>query len=80
MKRVRSIYTLRRYALLAGVIKSSLLRNFDVVLLDTTDQNLTAEMYLIKAITVAVLVLTGGFFAGNKCRHKKKGGIIYANI
>ncbi|GAA5812004.1 hypothetical protein MFLAVUS_005451 [Mucor flavus] len=64
MKTARSIYTLRRYALLAGVMKSSLLRNFDVVLLDTTDQNLTAEMCLIKVITVAVLVLTGGFFAG----------------
>ncbi|KAG2231429.1 hypothetical protein INT48_009291 [Thamnidium elegans] len=44
-------------------MKSSLSGNFDVVSLDT-DRNLTAEMYLIRVITVTVLVLTGGFFAG----------------
>jgi hypothetical protein len=69
MTRVRSIYMLRQYTLLAGVMKSSLSRNFDVVLLDT-DQNLTTEMYLIRVIAVAVLVLTGGFFAG-KILNKK---------
>lgn len=61
MKKVRSLYILRRYALAATLVKSSI-KEFDIV---TPDPVLTTEMYCCRVLIVAVLVLAGGFFAGN---------------
>lgn len=76
MGKVRSIYTLRQYTLLASVVKSSLLsRNFNTVSLDT-HLYLTTELYLIRGFTVAILVLTGGFFAGKIEKDAKDQNIL----
>lgn len=40
--------------------------HFDVVIPEDDEQVLTTEMYMIRLLMVAILVLTGGFFAGTE--------------
>lgn len=72
MRKLHSSSVIRLYTILTSVIGSVLshpirvwtsLNQFDVVIPEP-QEILTTEMYMIRMLFVAVLVLTGGFFAG----------------
>ncbi|CAO3637864.1 unnamed protein product [Mucor hiemalis] len=73
MKRIHSISTNQFYFILTSVIGNvvsypirswTFSNHFDVVIPEDDEQVLTTEMYMIRLLMVAILVLTGGFFAG----------------